>query len=178
MNFEIYTQRLNLKPPSLENKVELFHLMSQYVDTRFLTWVPHDEIQITIELIKNLIESQIHGKGFHWCIYLENQIIGLVSLIDVRREIRTWTINRAELSYWIAKPFTGFGYATEASEAIIDFGLNKLLLHKIIIAHAKENIESEKICKKLNFIKYAHERDAFMKNQKWHDLVWYERLIR
>ena len=174
MNFEINTERLSLLPPTLKDKNALFELMSQHVDTTYLSWEPHDKIETTHLLVNNLIEAQNQNRGFHWCIHLSDQIIGIVSLIDVKRQIRTWTINRAELSYWIAKPFTGKGYATEASKAVIDFGFDKLLLHKIIIAHAENNIESQRICEKLGFKKYAHEHDAFLKNDKWYDLVWYE----
>lgn len=176
MNFEITTERLYLKPPSLVNKDQLFDLMSKQVDTRFLSWKPHTEIETTIQLINNLIESQNQGKAFHWCVYLEDQIIGLVSLIDVKRQIRTWTLNRAELSYWLSNQYIGNGFATEASKVITDFGFKNLSLHKILIAHVKENFESEKICHKLGFVEYAYEKDAFMKNKKWHDLVWYQLL--
>ena len=55
MNFEITTERLYLKPPSLENKEELFDLMSKQVDTKFLTWSKHTEIETTIQLINNLM---------------------------------------------------------------------------------------------------------------------------
>lgn len=174
MNFEINTQRLKLKPPTLDNTSELFDLMSRHVDTTYLNWLPHIEIATTAGLIENLIESQIQGKSFHWCVFLEDKIIGLVSLIDVKRQIRTWTLNRAELSYWITKPYVGNGYATEASQVIVDFGFNQLALHKIVIAHANGNSESAKICVKLGFEKYAYEKDAFMKDNSWYDLVWYD----
>jgi RimJ/RimL family protein N-acetyltransferase len=57
------------------------------------------------------------------------KLVGMASLIDVRRNIRTWTINRAELSYWIGISYTGKGFATEASKAIVEFGFNNLSLN-------------------------------------------------
>lgn len=151
-------------------------LMNRQVDTTYLSWEPHSSIEITKMLVTKLIEAQKQDKGYHWCVYHNDKIIGIVSLIDVKRQIRSWILNRAELSYWIAKPFTGNGFATEAARAVLNFGFHQLSLHKIIIAHSNENIESEKICNKLGFNKYALEHDAFMKNNKWHDLVWYELL--
>lgn len=174
MNFEIKTERLILKQPTENDIDELFVLMSDVKLTRFLTWEPHNNIETTKIVIKSLIEAQKSDKGYHWCIYKENRIIGLISLIDIRRKMRTWTLDRGELSYWIGSNYQGKGYATEASMKVVDFGLNMLNLHKIVIAHAKENIESKSICKKLNFIQYAHEHDAFYKDNKWHDLIWYE----
>ena len=165
-----------LRSPIPENITELFRLMNSQVDTTYLSWEPHSNIEITEKLVTNLIEAQKQDKGYHWCIHHEDKIIGIVSLIDVKRQLRTWTLNRAELSYWIAKPNTGNGFATEAARAVLNFGFHQLSLHKIIIAHSTENIESQKICEKLGFNKYALEHDAFMKNKKWHDLAWYELL--
>lgn len=176
MDFEILTERLKLTPPCLDDTESLFELMSRHVDTTYLTWEHHKKIETTKELINNLIEAQNQGRGFHWCMVHEDHLIGIASLIDVRRVVRTWTINRAELSYWIGIPYTGKGFATEASKAIIEFGFNRLLLNKIIIAHAEQNAESRRICHKLNFKQYAHEHDAFMKENKMHDLIWYELL--
>ncbi|MBI5590636.1 MAG: GNAT family N-acetyltransferase [Deltaproteobacteria bacterium] len=158
----------------MENANELFFLMSDSDLTRFLTWEPHKSIKTTKTLIQNLIEAQQDDKGYHWCVCFNNKIIGLVSLIDVKRKIRTWTLNRAELSYWIGIHFQGKGYATEACKKIIDFGFSSLDFHKIVVAHAVENTESKNICTKLFFSKYAYEHDAFQKNDKWHDLIWYE----
>jgi ribosomal-protein-alanine N-acetyltransferase len=174
MNFEINTLRLKLLPPREENTQSLYELMSRSVDTKYLTWEPHKNIETTTELLKNLIEAQTQGKSFHWCIFHDNHLVGIVSLIDVKKKIRTWILDRAELSYWVGTQFVGNGFATEASKAIIDFGFNMLLFHKIIIAHAKQNLESKRICEKLGFKLYALEHDAFMKENKWHDLLWYE----
>jgi ribosomal-protein-alanine N-acetyltransferase len=176
MNYNLETKRLILKQPEITDVATLFDLMSSYVDTTYLSWEPHNSIETTENLVANLIEAQKQDKGYHWCIYHENTIVGIVSLIDVKRQLRTWVLNRAELSYWIAKPLTGNGFATEAAQAVLDFGFNQLSFHKIIIAHTLENIESQRICQKLGFTKYALEHDAFMKNQKWYDLVWYELL--
>lgn len=174
MDSIIYTDRLTLKQPCLNDVKELFGLMKDESLTRFLTWEPHSDKKTTETVVRSLIESQINDKAYHWCIWLNDKIIGLVSLIDIRRKIRTWTINRAELSYWIGADFQGKGYATEASSAVLDFGLNRLNLHKVIIAHSKENNQSKSICNKLGFIQYAHEHDAFKKKEQWHDLIWYE----
>ena len=174
MNFELGTERLTLRPPKINDENALFELMSEKGLTTFLTWEPHENITSTRSVIQNLMKSQIEDKAYHWCICHGDNIIGLVSFIDVRRKIRTWTLNRAELSYWIGSEFQGNGFATEASKAVIDFGFMNLDFHKIIIGHAFENKESQSICHKLGFEEYAHEHDAFLKNDKWHDLIWYE----
>jgi ribosomal-protein-alanine N-acetyltransferase len=177
INYDIITERLVLRQPNVDDVSQLFQLMSDPLLTRFLTWEPHTSIETTTAVVKSLLESQLLDKGYHWCILYNELIIGLVSLIDVRRKVRTWTLNRAELSYWIGTKYQGNGYASESSRKIIEFGFNQLALHKIIVAHAAENIESARICKKLNFLQYAHEHDGFRKNNLWHDLIWYELIV-
>jgi len=175
MDYTITTERLILSPPKLNDVPSLFNLMKDNRLTTFLTWEAHSEIATTDSLVKALIDAQTNDKGYHWCIHKDGEIIGLISLIDVRRKIRTWTQNRSELSYWIGIDYQGKGYATEASKAVLEYGFNNLSFHKIIVAHAGDNIESQRICRKLNFTQYAHEHDAFQKNGKWNDLIWYER---
>jgi len=178
MKFEIKTERLVLRQPCIVDADRLFHLMSDAGLTHFLTWEPHKTVETTIGVVQSLIDSQNNDRGFHWCVCLNDKIIGLVSLIDIKRKIRTWTLNRAELSYWIGTNYQGKGYATEASRGVIDFGFINLNLHKIIVAHAGENIGSKNICRKLNFTQYALEHDGFQKNNLWHDLIWYELINR
>ena len=115
MNYNLKTERLLLRPPCVADENELFRLMSDSNITRFLTWEPQTSIETTKALIQNLIDAQQNDKGYHWCACLNSdEIIGLVSLIDVKRNIRTWTLNRAELSYWIGPYYQSKGYATEA----------------------------------------------------------------
>ncbi|WP_347175250.1 GNAT family N-acetyltransferase [Polaribacter uvawellassae] len=176
INFDIKTERLNLLTPKQEDKFRFYELMSNNNLTEFLTWEAHKDVLTTEKVLISLKLAQESDKGYHWAIHFKNQIVGLISLIDVKRTIRTWTINKAELSYWIAKDFQGKGFATEASQAVIDFGFKELKLHKIIIAHAKENYQSSRICEKLKFEQFSYEKDAFLKDKKWHDLIWYQRI--
>ena len=97
MDFKIVTDRLTLRQPELTDASAFFQLMSDEKLTTFLTWEAHKDVEATKTLIHSLIEAQKNDKGYHWCVCLNDKIIGLVSLIDIRRQIRTWTINRAEL---------------------------------------------------------------------------------
>jgi RimJ/RimL family protein N-acetyltransferase len=127
-------------------------------------------------MVAALIEAQRTGKGFHWIASHADEVVGLISLIDVRREHRRWTLNRAELAYWIGLPFQGQGYATEAAAAVMEFGFEKLHLHKIRVYHAADNPASGRTIAKLGFRFVGEERDAFLKEGVWHDLRHFEML--
>ncbi|MCO6488026.1 MAG: GNAT family N-acetyltransferase [Phaeodactylibacter sp.] len=53
--------------------------------------------------------------------------------------------NKAQLGYWVGEPFWNKGIATEATKAILKFGLEELNLHEIYATAHIRNIASEKV---------------------------------
>ena len=173
-DYILKTARLELRPPLLGDVDALWPHVTDARITEFLAWSPHQDKSVTAGMIKALQEAQSGGKGYHWVIVLDGAIIGLTSLIDVRRAHRVWTFDRAELSYWLAPEFQGQGLATEAGRAVLSFAFERLGLHKIILGHAADNPPSGRVALRLGFKPYGRERDAFMKAGQWHDLIWYD----
>ncbi|HEV2078562.1 MAG TPA: GNAT family N-acetyltransferase [Allosphingosinicella sp.] len=56
-----------------------------------------------------------------------------------------------ELGYWIARPFWGLGYATEAAEAVIRIARDTLRLDKLVAAHVTDNPASGRVLEKVGF---------------------------
>jgi RimJ/RimL family protein N-acetyltransferase len=56
-----------------------------------------------------------------------------------------------ELGYWIARPFWGLGYATEAASAIIANAEGTLRLKKLEASHFLDNPASGRVLEKLGF---------------------------
>ena len=168
--------RLNLRPPHEKDVDELWPHVTDPRLTTFLAWEPHKSKQETLGMILSLKETHIHGKGFHWIARHEKEVIGVVSLIDVRRTHRSFVWNRAELAYWTRVDHQKQGYATEASEAIVRFGFDALGFHKIIVYNATDNPSSGKVAEKLGFRPVGIEQEAFCKEGQWHDLQHYEML--
>ncbi|TAN79706.1 MAG: N-acetyltransferase [Gallionella sp.] len=170
------TPRLSLRPPCSEDLEALWPHVSNPRLTAFLAWEPHQSRDETRSMISSLAASQQLGKSFHWIVRDSGGVVGLVSLIDVRRTHRSWIWNRAELAYWIGPGSQGLGYATEASEAVMRFGFESLGLHKIVVYHAADNPPSGRVVQKLGFRLVGDERDSFCKHGRWHDLRYYEML--
>jgi RimJ/RimL family protein N-acetyltransferase len=70
---------------------------------------------------------------------------GLVGAISLRIELPQ---RRAELGYWIGRPYWGHGYATEAVRAMLDFGFRRLSLHRIYAYHFVRNPASARVLAK------------------------------
>jgi RimJ/RimL family protein N-acetyltransferase len=56
-----------------------------------------------------------------------------------------------EIGYWIARPFWGLGYATEAGRAMLDFARDTLRLRKLHAGHFLDNPASGRVLEKLGF---------------------------
>jgi len=56
-----------------------------------------------------------------------------------------------EFGYWIARPFWGLGYATEAGRAMIALARDSLRLKRIRAGHFVDNPASGRVLQKLGF---------------------------
>ena len=95
------------------------------------------------------------------------KLVGAIGLM-IKREHR-----RAELGYWIAKESWNCGYATEASQAIIDFGFATLGLHRIQARHLVRNPASGRVMQKVGMREEGVERDSVIKWGRYESLVVY-----
>lgn len=56
-----------------------------------------------------------------------------------------------ELGYWIARPFWGLGYATEAGAAVVAIARDGLRLSKLVSRHFTDNPASGRVLEKIGF---------------------------
>lgn len=177
-DYIIKTNRLILRPP-LETDVDgLWNHVTNPTITEFLAWNPHENQEMTLSLLKSLIQAQKDEKGYHWVLVQNKNLLGIVSLIDVRRQHRCWILDRAELAYWLGVEYQKQGLMTEACQAVVTFAFNTLKLHKILVYHASDNPPSGAVIKRLGFRYVGKELEAFCKDGKWHNLKQYEMLER
>ena len=72
--------------------------------------------------------------------------------------------DRAEIGYWIGKPYWGQGYATEAARALVEYGFERLGLHRIYAYHFTRNPASGKVLQKIGMRHEGHRRQH---DKKW-----------
>ena len=56
-----------------------------------------------------------------------------------------------ELGYWIARPYWGLGFATEASRAVVEMADRSLRLPRLFAGHFVDNPSSARVLHKLGF---------------------------
>lgn len=70
----------------------------------------------------------------------------LVGSIELRLE---QAHRRGEMGYWIARPYWNRGYATEAADALLRWGMGELRLHRVYAAHMSRNAQSGAVLRKI-----------------------------
>jgi RimJ/RimL family protein N-acetyltransferase len=109
------------------------------------------------------------GESVHFAIILKStqELIGAIGLVIDKG------FNRGELGYWIGKAYWNRGYATEGSRAVLEYGFNQLLLHKITASHFARNPSSGKVLCKIGMKKEGSLKKHVIKGNAYEDLVVY-----
>jgi RimJ/RimL family protein N-acetyltransferase len=90
------------------------------------------------------------------------ELIGAMGLIFTPR------FHRAELGYWIGKPYWGLGYATEAAHEIVRYGFEERGLNRIYATHMTKNPASGRVMQKLGMTQEGCLRQHAL---KWDEFV-------
>ena len=156
----IETERLRLRPFNLEDSKEVQRLAGDIEIAKTTLNIPHPyEDGMAEDWISRHAEA--YGKGISLTLAItdkeEKYLIGAIGLIINKEH------NRAELGYWIGKPYWNKGYCTEAAKA----------LNKICATHLKRNPASGKVMQKIGMEQEGVFKEHVKKWGKYEDLVYY-----
>lgn len=119
-----------------------------------------------LEWFENHHKNYNNKKCFDFMITVNNEIIGVIGLsLNVN--------NGAEIGYWLGEDYWNMGYASEAAEALIEFGFKHLKLHKIYAGHFSSNKASGRVMEKVGMHYEATLKDQIFKNNKYQDQIMY-----
>jgi len=141
------TGRLLLRHLVLDDLDSLYALYTDPEITRFIPDAPR-----TYEEARKELEWHMHGPPEHpelglWAtIHKETgEFIGRCGLLP-------WTIDEqaeVEVAYLISRTYWGQGLATEAAQAILDYGFNTLNLPRLVCLIEAENLPSIRVAEKI-----------------------------
>ncbi len=141
------TSRLILRHPVLDDLDSLFALYCDPDVTKYIPDAPRNYEETREELVWHMNGHPKHPELGLWAtIHKETgKFIGRCGLLP-------WTIdgqNEIEVAYLISKAYWGQGLGTEAAQAILDYGFEKLNLSRLICLIDKENLASIKVAEKI-----------------------------
>lgn len=138
----IETERLILRPITLDDAEACFCWNSDERVTRFMSYSTLTDISQTVDWIKSTLVAETE---WNWAFVLkeENKVIGTGGIGPDSQMTDYWSIGyNLNYDYWHK------GYCTEAMKAIISFAYTELHVKKICSHHAVENPRSGKVMEK------------------------------
>jgi RimJ/RimL family protein N-acetyltransferase len=157
----IKTERLLLRPFTLADAKEVQRLAGDRDIASTTASIPHPyDDGVAEQWIAMHQQRFAEGTWLNLAItcHREGAVVGALGL---RFELEH---DRAELGYWIGKPYWGRGYATEAARALLQYGFDKLGLHRIYARHFTRNPASGKVLYKIGMTHEGHRRQH---EKKW-----------
>jgi [ribosomal protein S5]-alanine N-acetyltransferase len=170
----ITTPRLVLRPLEPHHADELFPYASDPDVARTMSWNAHADIAATRAWVDHIRGERVKQTELVWAIEHAGKAIGTIGLGRITWTFRAWRIDRAELGYWIGKPFWRQGMTGEAALAATSWAFDSLGLHKITIGCIDGNIASQKIIEKLGYRFLAIFEDDLWRDGRWWDHRRYE----
>src|SRR2546423_1748962 len=160
--------------PFKDSDVEAAHVWFSDPEVfRFYTYGPYPSLEETAQRIR---QYRLHSEqyGFAKCIVVEKSTgipigdAGL-SFADDTGEVH--------IGYKFAKAYWGRGYATEAAEAWVRYGFDRLGLSRIVAFVHPQNATSIRVIQKLQF-SYKREHSEHTEHSE-HSIDWqiYELLL-
>ena len=161
-------------------RVELRALTETDLTQEYLQWLNDDEVcrnnshaifPNTEQKMKDYFSRLNNQKEVVLAIIHteSNQHIGNVSLQNIN-----WISRNAEFAILMGnKKFWGNGYGEEAAKLIVEYGFERLNLHRIYCGTLETNKGMKKLTKKLLMKKEGLRRQAMFKNGEFQDIVEY-----
>jgi RimJ/RimL family protein N-acetyltransferase len=155
------TKRLILRPHTLDDAQAVHRLLQErdIADTAYNLPYPYLK-GMAEEWIGSRQESFDKGEGVEFAITnrQEGYLIGGIGLkLDKANA-------RAELGYWIGKPYWNQGYCTEAARAVVKYGFEVLKLNRIHANHITRNPASGRVMQKIGM---KHEGTRRQHIKRW-----------
>lgn len=139
------TKRLILRPFNINDASDMYNgWTSDEEVTKYVTWNTHKNIAETINLLNIWITQYSKEERINFAITLKdnNELIGGIDVVGYLDGIPV-------LGYCISRKHWNKGYASEATQEVINF-LFSLGHNEIIIDAMIENISSNKVIQKCN----------------------------
>ena len=145
---QIEAERLILRKPRVDDATAVFAGWVQDPDvTYFLTWRPHENIEMTKSVLEKTIAAWEQDFRFPFVIADKNTN-QLVGMIEIRMEG-----HQAELGYVLAKVVWGKGYMTEAVQALINWAFQQPTIYRVYATTSVDNAGSQRVMEKAGMLR-------------------------
>lgn len=164
------TERLILRPFTPEDADDVQRLAGDEAIASTTLNIPHPyEDGVAEEWISTHQEEFDAGKSVSFAITRRDDgtLIGGIGMGITEQH------DRAEMGYWIGKPYWNNGYATEAARAVLAYAFEQSGLHRVFATYFTRNPASGRVMEKLGMTHEGMLREHVEKWGTYEDLIVY-----
>ena len=166
----LHTQRLILRPFEMADARDVQRLAGNHAIADTTLNIPHPYEDGMAEQWIATHQPQFEaGELANFAIVLQatRELVGAIGLVINPR------FDRAELGYWIGRPYWNQDYCTEAGRTVLWYGFTELSLNRIHAYHLSRHPASGRVMEKLGMTREGLLRQHAKKWGKYEDLVEY-----
>ena len=142
----IETKRLLLRAFALADAPQVQRLVADRAIAAGTLTIPHPYPEgAAEEWIRRQLDRGGDADSFNFALERreDGALVGSIGLVVEREH------DRAELGYWVGRPYWGRGFATEAGVAVLAYGFETLGLNRIYAFHFTNNPASGRVLQKI-----------------------------
>jgi RimJ/RimL family protein N-acetyltransferase len=133
-----------------------------YTDKEFGAWM---------DVVTRAAEQ--HGEPIHWAIRdMDDSLIGAIGFDNLVKG------HRAELGYWLAKPYWGQGIMSSVVRCACQVAVSEWQLVRITAIVFENNLASVRVLEKNGFVHEALLKKYFKRSEQFSDALLYARIAR
>lgn len=176
------TERLHVDLPRPDDAPLLYALLAGDLRQEIsatLVWDGPEDLAEVEGWVETCRTRTYEDWGFHWVIRDRvgsvaseaGQVLGTIGTRP--REVS----GRADVGYWLGRPYWGAGLMTEALTALLDLCFTTLDNHKVEADVFAHNAGGRRLVEKVGMTQEGIIRDAHRKGGEWVDQVVYGMLV-
>ena len=169
----ITTNRLIIRPFVMSDSKRLYECCNDFELVKTTLGIPWPYTEKMAESwIPQKEEDAKNGVSYKYAICMKdtpNNIIGCISLMGTNSLAK-----KAELGYWVERKLWGKGIATEAANAMIDFGFNTLKLNSIYARFFDINPASGRVMEKCGMTYCEMLRQHEFRFDQYYNIKYFE----
>jgi [ribosomal protein S5]-alanine N-acetyltransferase len=170
----IESPRVRLRPGVDSDADAFFPYVSDPELTTHMTWAAHTDLEQTRTWLRGHAEQIASGTDMLWTIEHAGAPVGHISLHRITWSRLAVRFDRAELGYWMAKPFWGKGLMTEAATLATRWAFETLGLHKVRVMCFEGNLASRRVIEKVGYRFLCRSEEDVWRDGKWHAHLEFE----
>lgn len=149
------TERLILRPWSLEDAGDMFAYASTAKVGPMAGWKPHENLEETRKIIE-----MFQAEDDVWALELKenHKVIGSLGLHNSEKADLEYDL---ELGYVLSEEYWGWGLAVEAAKKAIQFAFEELRIDTLLVSHFDFNMQSKRVIEKLGFSYLTHTTESW-----------------